>query len=132
MLLDGDIGRHAYVELVKCRLAQKHHQLKPLRLIQPIGDFQVAHVAGEREDLRIAISAFLDFGSANDFLPFNHWIELFHTTAKNLIATPMITALDDAHPDQRNLDRKKTTARSCKLVSGSKKITSVPQIRTRW
>jgi hypothetical protein len=26
----------------------------------------------------------------------NHWIELFHTTARNLIATPMITALDDS------------------------------------
>ena len=27
------------LELVKCGLAQKHHRLKPLRLIQPIEDF---------------------------------------------------------------------------------------------
>lgn len=112
MLFDGDIGRHAYVELVKCRLAQKHHQLKPLRLIQPIGDFQVAHVAGEREDLRIAISAFLDFGSANDFLPFNHWIELFHTTAKNLIATPMITALDDIQINEISTGKRRPRGRA--------------------
>ena len=37
----GDIGRHASVELVKCGLAQKHHRLKPLRLIQPIEDFRL-------------------------------------------------------------------------------------------
>jgi len=38
------------------------------------------------------------------FLEFNHWIELFHTTAKNLTPAPTITAPDDSsHTIQINV-----------------------------
>ena len=61
------------------------------------------------------------------------YLELFHTTAKNLIATPMVTALDDSSNAIRSTKsrQEKDDRALVQTVSGSKEYLG-PQIRTRW